>query len=268
MLQNASKGVWGGWAQDLAFATALGVFLAALGPYGSYLNGPFWQRLMFQLPCCWLACATIGFGARLAVSRLPPGASLWAGVCAVAALAMAPVTMLNILMARWLWPFLGPRMTPFAWYWEGLVIALPASFAFVWLGLRRAGRAGMRAEADAEPQSPPALGLLGARPEQVLCLQMEDHYVRVRTGTGSHLVLATFSQAQSALKEAPGLRVHRSWWVADSAVLRAELEGRNLRLILSDGLAVPVARSSVPYVRSRGWLAESASSSPDAFVGR
>ena len=254
MRSGALRDLWGGWAQDLAFATALGVFLAGVGPYGSFLNGPFWQRLLFQLPCCWLACATIGLGARLAVTRFPRGPRLWTAVGGIAVAAMLPITLLNMLLAHWLWPFLDRRMTPFTWYWEGLIIALPASFAFVWLGLRRVGRANLRAEAAAEPQTDPAPGLLKARPEDVLCLQMEDHYVRVRTRAGSHLVLATFGQAMAALAGAQGLRVHRSWWVADGAVAGAELDGRNLRLILSDGLAVPVARSNVADVRARGWL--------------
>jgi DNA-binding LytR/AlgR family response regulator len=83
---------------------------------------------------------------------------------------------------------------------------------------------------------------------------MEDHYVRVHTASGSHLVLATFGQAQAALEGAPGLRVHRSWWVADRAVAAAERDGRNLRLVLANGLTAPVARSSVAEVRAKGWL--------------
>ncbi|HEY3950861.1 LytTR family DNA-binding domain-containing protein [Phenylobacterium sp.] len=255
MRRAASEGLWGGWAQDAVLVTVLGVFLAAIGPYGSYLNGPFWQRLVFQLPCCWLGWGVIGTGVRLAIARFRPGPVLWAATFATAAVAMAPVALLNIVMARWLWPFLGRYMTPLAWYSEGLILAAPISFAFVWLGLRRVGRARLRLEAAADPPAP-AAGLLRARPREVLCLQMEDHYVRVRTPTGSHLVLATFQQALAALQGASGLRVHRSWWVADGAVARAELDGRNLRLILTDGLAVPVARSSVAEVRSRGWLSE------------
>jgi DNA-binding LytR/AlgR family response regulator len=85
---------------------------------------------------------------------------------------------------------------------------------------------------------------------------MEDHYVRVHTPRGSHLVLATFGQAQAVVSRAGGLRVHRSWWVADKALVGIERGGRNLRLVLVNGLKVPVARSSVADVRARGWLQE------------
>jgi hypothetical protein len=252
MRRGESEGLWGGWAQDAALVTLLGLFLATIGPYGSYLNGPFWQRLVFQLPCCWLACALMGTGVRLAIAQVPPGPALWGTVLAIAAVTMLPVMLINIVLAQWLWPFLGRQMTPLAWYSQGLLIAAPMAFVFAWLGLRRQHRAELQSETSANPS--PSAGLLGARPSDVLCLQMEDHYVRVRTLKGSHLVLATFHQAQAALQGVPGLRAHRSWWVADSAVARAEHDGRNLRLILTDGLSVPVARSSVADVRARGWL--------------
>jgi DNA-binding LytR/AlgR family response regulator len=98
--------------------------------------------------------------------------------------------------------------------------------------------------------------LLGADPRDVLCLQMEDHYVRVHTRPGSHLVLTTFGQAQEAMVPVTGLRVHRSCWVADTAVAAAARDGRNLRLILVNGASVPVARTSVADARARGWLRE------------
>ena len=78
--------------------------------------------------------------------------------------------------------------------------------------------------------------------------------MRIHTAGGSRLVLATLAQAMAALGRAPGLRVHRSWWVADKAVAGAVAEGRNLRLVLVNGLSAPVARSAVAAVRAAGWL--------------
>lgn len=259
---TTSRKVWAGWGQDFAIATAIGVFLAAIGPYGSYLNGPFWQRLLFQLPCSWVGLAMIGAGVRLALAWFGRGPLLWVAIAGVAAVAMGPITLLNILLAHALWPFLSHYMTPAKWYVEGLLIAEPVSFAFAYLGLRRDERASQQAEAEASAAVRPNLGLLAARPQDVLCLQMEDHYVRVHTAQASHLVLATFGQAQEALAGASGLRVHRSWWVADNAVAAAERDGRNLRLVLVNGVKAPVARSSVADVRARGWFMEAGDSPP------
>lgn len=251
---RSNDGRWTGWGQDALVATAIGVFLAALGPYGSYLNGPLWQRLLFQLPCAWLGLGLIGIGVRLAHARFGRTPLFWVSVALIAALATGPVTLANILLARALWPFLSHYMTPIKWYGEGLLIAEPASFGFAYLGLLRNARVKQRAAVEEDAAARPMMGPLGARPKDVLCLQMEDHYVRVHTASGSHLVLATFGQAQEALVNVGGLRVHRSWWVADEAITGAERFGRNIRLVLGNGLRAPVARSVVAEVRARGWL--------------
>jgi DNA-binding LytR/AlgR family response regulator len=52
----------------------------------------------------------------------------------------------------------------------------------------------------------------------------------------------------------PGLKVHRSWWVARGAVASVVQDGRDLRLRLSNGLEAPVARTNVAAVRAAGLL--------------
>jgi DNA-binding LytR/AlgR family response regulator len=61
-------------------------------------------------------------------------------------------------------------------------------------------------------------------------------------------------QAQEALHRVRGLQVHRSWWVAETAVAESVLEGRNLRLRLTNGLLVSVSRQAVAAVKTAGWL--------------
>ena len=39
------------WAVDLAIASVCAIFFGLIGPFGSYLNGPIWQRVVFQLAC-------------------------------------------------------------------------------------------------------------------------------------------------------------------------------------------------------------------------
>ena len=84
---------------------------------------------------------------------------------------------------------------------------------------------------------------------------MEDHYVRIHTARGSTLLHVPMAVAVAALAGRPGLRVHRSWWVAKTAVANAVQDGRNLRLVLTNGLHAPVARSQVAAARHAGLLA-------------
>ncbi len=85
---------------------------------------------------------------------------------------------------------------------------------------------------------------------------MEDHYVRVHRLSGSRLELMPLHEAIARYGQAGGVQVHRSWWVAASAIDGAERDVRNWRLRLNNGLVVPVARNRIAEVRARGWIGE------------
>lgn len=98
----------------------------------------------------------------------------------------------------------------------------------------------------AVPSDPALLDRLPAHlRSDILCLQVEDHYVRVHGAQGSAMVLIRFSDAMRGLDHVAGSQVHRSWWVADEAVRALRRSGRTAQLILSNDMTVPVSQ---PYV--------------------
>jgi hypothetical protein len=232
-------------AVTFAIITAMGALVGLLGPFGSFLNGPAWQRIVYWVLMAWLGLPAY-VGLRLVLDRTTSRRAGWIAVIASAALFSAASAWVSWTVAHSIWPRLNrvSQLTPAVWYGEGLVVT--AVFTLVlW----------RRWSPQAETRSPAAApDLLGAPSSQILCLQMEDHYVRVHTAAGSRLVLATLSQAMETLGRTPGLRVHRSWWVAERAVAGAVADGRNLRLVLVNGLTAPIARASVAAVREAGWL--------------
>ena len=88
----------------------------------------------------------------------------------------------------------------------------------------------------------------------LLCLQMDDHYLNVVTDNGQHLILMRFKDALDLLRDYPGLQTHRSWWVALEAVSSVRKEGRKHVLILSENIEVPVSKTYVENVKSAGLL--------------
>lgn len=90
--------------------------------------------------------------------------------------------------------------------------------------------------------------------EDVLALQAEEHYVRIHTRNGAELVHYRFSDAAAEMPVELGLQVHRSWWVAESAVRSAKRGSRRWQLDLVSDLNVPISDSYVKAVRDRGWL--------------
>ena len=91
---------------------------------------------------------------------------------------------------------------------------------------------------------------------ELYCLEMDDHYVKVYTDKGTHLVLMRFKDAMQALESFPGIQTHRSWWVAHEAVVKVNKEQRKLNLVLQNELTVPVSRTFSEQVKAAGFTAK------------
>ena len=81
----------------------------------------------------------------------------------------------------------------------------------------------------------------------IICLRVEDHYVRVHSRLSSAMVLMRFSDALRGVDHIAGSQVHRSWWVAAGAVEGLRRTGRTAQLTLCNGMSVPI---STPYLSS------------------
>lgn len=187
-------------------------------------------------------------------------------------IAVAPFSLADMLLEphfpvrqEYVDDYQGPMGTVVAFLGEYLTMVsllLPVQL-FVWVIVdARAGAvsgAERALESDAAPADrepiPDFLRRAGvATLEDVLALEADEHYVRVHTKAGSDMVLQRFSSAIDSLPESAGLRVHRSWWVANAAVESARRGARRWQLRLTSGLEVNVSDSYLDRVRDRGWL--------------
>jgi hypothetical protein len=86
------------------------------------------------------------------------------------------------------------------------------------------------------------------RTEDILALEAEDHYVRIHHTQGAKLVHYRFADAVSDMGLGRGIRVHRSFWIANHAIKEIS-RGRRMEIVLTNGIKVPVSssfRSSLP----------------------
>lgn len=249
-------------AAQLATALALGLFFAALGPFGTYADLTAGMRYAY-----WVGLVLVGY--------------------------------LNILVAAHAIAACAPRLaTPWSLAWITLASALPTSFVVAWVeSLLRLSHpvplsvfprvygsvaviqlamllfltrfrppAEMlllrkrRQEVQAAPvlDTPvPATTFARRIPAhlggELLALGAEDHYLRVVTPLGSDLILMRLSDALGELGPGAGLQVHRSWWVARNAVRALRRDGARTVLVLCNGLEVPVSRTYRAAVRAAGW---------------
>lgn len=88
---------------------------------------------------------------------------------------------------------------------------------------------------------------------RLLAVEAEDHYLRIHTEAGDTLTLMRFADALKALEGMDGVRTHRSWWVARSAVEEARWRRGRGDLVLAGGLLAPVSRAYAASVRTLDW---------------
>jgi len=262
---DAAGGILGSpreWARDLAVATGIGVFFGIIGPFGSFNGGSLEYRLVFWVANLWIGLIVLSLVLRVslrAASRLD--LPIWFALPACAAIGALPLSLVVALFSARFWPgnhgHIGSLLET---YGQTLAIAEPCVFGYYFLLGERRHAPDRTPIAQTIPQ-PPAGGearFLDRLPPRLgrnlLCLQMEDHYVRAHTDLGSDLILTPLKTAVAELGQIDGLQVHRSWWVARRAVVAATADGRSYSLRLTNGLEVPVSRASVAKARAQGWL--------------
>jgi hypothetical protein len=245
-------------AIELFVLAALGTLLGLVAPFGSDQLAPP-SRLFF-----WVGFVLAGYLVFRPVSAVArwlteetrvPG---WLAILLLAVVASLPLTTVIALALT--------RLTE-ADFWTGShFLLLYAQVAFVGICIHllmllvfRSAPAARAPAADMAPAATPAATAGGAESpflrrlppalgRDLLCLQMQDHYVEARTALGTALILMRFRDAVAELGDA-GLQVHRSWWAAFDALEALEREGRSARLRLRGGPALPVSRAFLPSVR-------------------
>lgn len=239
------------WA-EVGLAVACGFVLAMLGPFHTYQSEPL-QRLGFWIGLCALWCVLM-MVVEVLVDRSPLAPHLsWSQRLAVKLmLATFPMLLAVAPAIEALFHVTHGWHKILHLYPKTLLVGAGMTLVSIALIGRRPRMD--RFVADAEPRvaEPVADALQERLPLHlrgpVLCLQMEDHYVRIHTDRGSAMVLMRMGDAVAALGER-GLRVHRSWWVAHAAVKAGSRAGRTLRIELHNGLMVPVSKPYAEAVR-------------------
>jgi hypothetical protein len=250
----------GEWRREVATAAALGLFLGIIGPFGSFLNGDLALRVAYWTAMTVFGVVFYGLGLRWMLHQARRlGQPDWFVVPIAIAVLAGPMSVIVAFSVIGLWPTVTRYVRPFDWYAQVLVISLPINILLLWA--KRFNVAADTGRANAPNVQSGAVdvhilreGLSAKLTQKLICLQMEDHYVRIHSEGGSELVLSSFKDAIDAVRPLGGLKVHRSWWVARDAVVRPIWSGQKVELELTNGIRAPVSRASVAKLRAAGWL--------------
>lgn len=236
------------------------------GPFGSYAMLNFWQRLLFWFPVLCIGIFGFLVVRVLILRQFSPRRRSLGAVVAAALYAIVAAPFFGLLFRAAFGPYFG---TLAGWGEIGTLVYL------VSLGLcflRHPGAPGwLAADIDLSVVAPQEIPVNAAAPSEqpvarlldrldpclrgeIRSLQVRDHYVEISTDKGRAAVLMRLSDAIAELPPGAGAQVHRSFWVAWSAVNGVETEGARVFLRLDSGLQVPVSRANLAKLEQRGLI--------------
>jgi hypothetical protein len=237
---------WPTW-RPVGLATLMSLFMAASGAFGvrnisPELRYPLLAGIGFSL-------SLVGLGLTQAAGRIDALRSrpaLGASVADLAGFAVATVVCWGL--GRMFEGELTPPITAFA--------GPAALFMTTIVGLEWLTRSVAPPKRPAPAEGAPFVNRLPhkLRGATILAIHGEDHYVRVHTTLGEHLIWMRLSDALAELAGADGGQTHRSWWVAKTAVTGVRRGNGRAVLFLSNGLQAPVSRRFARRLREEGWL--------------
>lgn len=241
----------------LGLIVFLGLTFSFSGGYST--DGlPLWHRLLLWMSVATLmvvqpVCLDVVVGRFLPPNRL--GAAVSIGLASVMSIPLIAV-QLEALKRTPLLPkepdpwlefmgFLTPPVLTIALF----VFFLRVAWEELYLASEETTDAASQDAAPAEPSNAVVSSLATA-----LSVQAQDHYLEIVTPHGQRFVRGRLKALVDADPSERGVQIHRSWWVADEAVVEARKSGRDWHLVLTNGVIAPLARSRVAQARERGWL--------------
>lgn len=223
---------------------SLSLAVAISGPFGSYGQFSFGERLLFWSPVIALSVAVTSLVRAFILSTLNEHDTL-RGTLIAAALNCAIVSPPLYLLINGVLP---SNFSGSSHIWEIMLLVVTISLGVC--ALRSAAAAGPSvSDAGSEPQEdmilPPRLmrRVEPAIQGEIWAISVRDHYVDVQTSRGKVSLLMRFSDAIDEVDCQPGAQVHRSHWVAWAGVGSVCREGGKVVLHLKNGHQIPVSRN-------------------------
>lgn len=217
--------------ERLAIAFCVAIFLAFSGPFGTYDEMGFPERLAYWSGVVALSVLLVNASRALVkvfiASRGPVSTALWDS--AISAIILAPIVFVYSTAL-----FGGktddlPSMAAAAAIVFFIVLFVTAIRVFF--------------GETTKLQKPRLFARLAAKDaEEIYRISVRDHYVDVFTDRGLETLLMRFSDALAELDGFPGHRVHRSHWVSDDAIRGYHKRNGRAFVVLHDGSEVPVSR--------------------------
>jgi hypothetical protein len=249
-------------ARSIGLMIGLGWLFAFLGVYGTHAM-PFMLAWGFWGSTMIIGWSVAAFVVPWVFDGPMKGSPTWLQIPITAAIVSLPITAVVVIMLSYMSDTLIPPQQWLTQFLFVFVISMIMTVGSYLIGslTDRAKQANVDAPAHAEPVDT-AKGKaafmerlpLKFRAADLWAVSSEDHYLRVHTSAGQHMILMRLADAIVMLDGVDGLQTHRSWWVARAGLRDARRDSGKVVLTLIDGTDVPVSRANASTVRAAGWV--------------
>lgn len=137
-------------------------------------------------------------------------------------------------------------------FWLQLIITSQSIYFLIYLIISQTIKS-RNVEQTLNTSTPHFLKNIGG---SLLYIKSEDHYLRIKTTAENKLILYKISDAIKQLDEShiEGMIIHRSHWVAKSAIKSHKKDGRKNLLILSNDEQLPVSTTYLKNLKSQSYI--------------
>ncbi|MCI4645080.1 MAG: LytTR family transcriptional regulator [Hyphomonadaceae bacterium] len=243
------------FGRGVAIVLALGLVFAFLGVYGT--NGqPFLERFILWTFTMAVGALASVFITPIVFEREPYASwSLWIQLPVTAAIIALPVTIAIILMEASDGQVMSAKYWPLQFFYVFVISQVITIGGYLLQYRSKTAETSPGIQAIEDPASK-FLQRLPARYRGAVLygVSSEDHYLRVHTSLGEELILMRLADAISALEQADGLQVHRSWWIARQGIADVKRENGKPLIELKSGGTAPVSRTYQKAARDAGLI--------------
>jgi len=249
---------------------AIGVFLGIIAPFNSGSIGPIWVRIIY-----WMAMIYGGGLISMGTTRLwrraldkNPGQFFTPAVGGLILSTSIPITAMVVAMS---FPFAsglgGIDILVLYFYVVTITVAVTIgtmtvdqSFALksALAAAEEQARSIHAAHENQEGDIPPAAFAsrlkFDLRQADILSLSADDHYLDVFTSEGREQIRCTVADAASELAPIDGRVIHRSHWVARSAIEELVRSDGRAFVRLADARELPVSRTRLRQLQEENWF--------------
>lgn len=238
-------------ALPYAILLIMSVILAQIAPYNSAEIQSFGLRAVY-----WASILIVSYGAWHIIEKTLAPRLNWhyffvGSLCNF--LMTLPlfgfILLLNLLFFNahdtWLGLF---------YFWLQLTITSQSIYILIYVVISQTIKKGVDTQENYPPENTPHfLKNIGGN---LLYIKSEDHYLRIQTTAQSKLILYKISDAIKQLDEShiEGMVIHRSHWVAKSAIKSHKKDGRKNLLILNNDDQLPVSAAHLKNLKTHGYI--------------